>query len=106
MFEHPGPRSWLDHVMLQHMLHMLINDRKLSSRVATQLLKMRAVVTSIDTVRDNVGVANVKFRAGKYIRASANKFLSTVLLIEGEIIGQTTQQTLNVVQLAFRRRRG
>ena len=87
--------------MLQHMLHMLINDRKLSGRVATQLLKMWAVVTGIDTVRNDVGAANVKFRAGKYIRASTNKFLSTALLIEGEIIGQTTQQTLNVVQLAL-----
>jgi len=62
-----------------------------------QLLEVRAVITCINAVRDYVGAANVKFRAGKYIRASANEILGAVLLIEGKIIGQTAQQALYVI---------
>ena len=57
----PGRRSWLDYVMLQHMLHMLIYDRELRGRVAAQLFEMRTIVTRIDTVRNNVGATNVEF---------------------------------------------
>ena len=65
--------------------------------MATQLLEMWAIIACIDAVRDYVGAANVKFRARKHIRASANEILSVVLLIEGKIVGQATQQTLYVI---------
>ena len=58
----PGRRGWLDYVMFQvHVLHVLVYDRELRSGVATQLLKMRAAVARIDSVRNDIGATNIEF---------------------------------------------
>ena len=90
--------------MFQHVLHMLIYHRELRGRVATQLLKMRAAVTRINSVWNDIGATNIELGAGEYICTGANEFFGALLLLEGQIIGQAVQQTLNVVQWAFWRR--
>jgi len=51
--------------MIQHMLNMLINDRKLRHRVVPQLLEIRAVVTRINAVRYDISMTNIILGSGK-----------------------------------------
>ena len=62
------------------MLHMLVNDRKLSHWVASQLLKIRAVVTGINAVGYDIGTIDIILRLGENICTAVNEgFRSSTL---------------------------
>ena len=45
--------------MFKHILNMLINDRELYLWVTSQLLEVRSMLTHVDAMRNDAGMANV-----------------------------------------------
>jgi len=67
------------------MLHVFVNDRKLGCRMMSQLLKMRAVITHVAAVGDDVGTTNVVLLPREDIRTAKDECLRMVTLFIRQI---------------------
>jgi len=49
---------WLNDVMLEQVLHMLVNEGQLHLRMAPKLVKVWHIITNVNAVWENTGTTN------------------------------------------------
>jgi len=71
--------------MLQHMLHMLVNEWQLHRRMTAELLKVRGVITVFDAAQYDSGSSNVILRMRENIHSAFNESLGMSTLLSHQI---------------------